>query len=238
LVADTNGDANGDGASNGGDRIVSRGYTLKDHTSQGVANFITITGGKLTTFRYVAENAGDLACRKLKVDVPCRTRTEPLPPSDAARSTEPTLGARTLSHRAEEADVILCECEMVSGRVVDSMMQEMAQDSKLSALSALNVRSRVGKGPCQGCFCGPSVTSHLYYEIWLAADRGLDELKEFVGRSRRGTAPILWGVPLQQSELQEALLCGMLELERKPSYLTILAGATRSSRVLLKEQQT
>ncbi|WP_235896702.1 anaerobic glycerol-3-phosphate dehydrogenase subunit A [Oceanidesulfovibrio marinus] len=216
LVADTNGDANGDGDSNGGDRSVSRGYTLKDHTSQGVANFITITGGKLTTFRYMAEKAGDLACRKLKVDVPCRTRTEPLPPSDAGRWTDPRLGARTWVDRAEEGDVILCECEMVSGRVVDSMMQEMAQDSKLSALSALNIRSRVGKGPCQGCFCGPRVTAHLYDEGWLEADRGLDELKEFVGRRWRGKAPILWGVPLQQAELQEALLCGMLELERKP----------------------
>lgn len=217
LVADTDEDENG-GASNGdkGDRSVSRGYTLLDHAKQGVENFITITGGKLTTYRYMAEKAGDLACRKLGVDAPCLTRTEPLPPSDAGRWTDPGVAARNWVDRAEEGQVILCECEMVSSGVVDFMMRELAQDQNRSALNAMNVRSRVGKGPCQGCFCGPRITAHLYDEGWLAAGRGLGELKEFINRRWRGKAPILWGMPLQQAELQEALLCGMLELEREP----------------------
>ncbi|TVM19232.1 anaerobic glycerol-3-phosphate dehydrogenase subunit A [Oceanidesulfovibrio indonesiensis] len=214
LVAET--DENG-GAGNGdnGDRSVSRGYTLIDHAKQGVENFITITGGKLTTYRFMAEKAGDLACRKLGVDAPCLTRTEPLPPSDAGRWTDPGVAARTWVDRAEEGQVILCECEMVSSGVVDFMMRELEQNQDLSALSAMNVRSRVGKGPCQGCFCGPRITAHLYDEGWMSAGRGLGELKEFINRRWRGKEPVLWGVPLQQAELQEALLCGMLELERE-----------------------
>ncbi|MFW5733641.1 MAG: anaerobic glycerol-3-phosphate dehydrogenase subunit GlpA [Oceanidesulfovibrio sp.] len=215
LVADE-GDNNGASGGDNGDRSVSRGYSLLDHAKNGVDNFITITGGKLTTFRYMAEKAGDMACRKLGVDAPCRTRTEPLPPSEAGRWTEPSVAARTWVDRAEEGQVILCECEMVSSNVVDSMMRDMDQDQGRSALSTMNVRSRVGKGPCQGCFCGPRITAHLYDEGWLESGRGLGELKEFINRRWRGKLPVLWGVPLQQAELQEALLCGMLELEHEP----------------------
>ena len=36
------------------DRTVSRGFSLLDHEEDGLHNFITITGGKLTTFRLMA----------------------------------------------------------------------------------------------------------------------------------------------------------------------------------------
>jgi glycerol-3-phosphate dehydrogenase len=51
----------------GDDRAVSRGFALIDHAEEGIDNFITITGGKLTTYRLMAEKAADLACAKLGV---------------------------------------------------------------------------------------------------------------------------------------------------------------------------
>mgnify|MGYP000458764843 CR=1 FL=1 len=36
-------------------RKASRGFTLFDHLDQGLSNFVTVTGGKLTTFRLMAE---------------------------------------------------------------------------------------------------------------------------------------------------------------------------------------
>ena len=36
------------------DRSSSRGFTLLDHEQDGLNNFITITGGKLTTYRLMA----------------------------------------------------------------------------------------------------------------------------------------------------------------------------------------
>ena len=44
------------------DRQVSRGFALIDHQQDGLQNFITITGGKLSTFRLMAEKTADLIC--------------------------------------------------------------------------------------------------------------------------------------------------------------------------------
>jgi len=59
---------------------VSRAfYTLDHEVLDGVGGFITITGGKLTTSRLMAEKTVDLVCAKMGIDVPCRTHLEPLP---------------------------------------------------------------------------------------------------------------------------------------------------------------
>jgi glycerol-3-phosphate dehydrogenase len=39
---------------------------------------ISVLGGKLTTYRLMAEKAVDLACRKLGVSAPCSTATTPI----------------------------------------------------------------------------------------------------------------------------------------------------------------
>ena len=50
-------------------RSISRGIVCLDHaTRDGVEGFITITGGKLMTYRLMAEWATDLACKKLGRD--------------------------------------------------------------------------------------------------------------------------------------------------------------------------
>ena len=42
------------------DRDVSRGFALLDHAEDGLENFVTISGGKLTTYRLMAEKTADL----------------------------------------------------------------------------------------------------------------------------------------------------------------------------------
>jgi glycerol-3-phosphate dehydrogenase len=60
-------------------RGVSRTHTLLDHAGRdGIDNFVTITGGKWTTHRLMAEQTVDLVCQKLGVDRPCRTHLETL----------------------------------------------------------------------------------------------------------------------------------------------------------------
>ena len=59
---------------------VSRAFYVLDHEElDGVGGLITITGGKLTTSRMMAEKTVDLLCAKTGVDAPCRTHLEPLP---------------------------------------------------------------------------------------------------------------------------------------------------------------
>ena len=60
----------------GGDdgRELSRTFECFDHARQGVEGFVTITGGKATTARAMAEKTADVVCHKLGLEWPCRTR--------------------------------------------------------------------------------------------------------------------------------------------------------------------
>ncbi|MGA2640914.1 MAG: FAD-dependent oxidoreductase [Spirochaetia bacterium] len=52
----------------------SRDFTVIDHASRdGMQGLLTVVGGKLTTFRLMAEKAADAACRQLGVQAACRT---------------------------------------------------------------------------------------------------------------------------------------------------------------------
>ena len=55
----------------GDDRNVSRGFALIDHAERpGLENFITISGGKLTTYRLMAEKTADRVCQRLGLASP------------------------------------------------------------------------------------------------------------------------------------------------------------------------
>ncbi len=70
------------GASSG--RELSRTFKCFDHLEDdGVDGFVTITGGKGTTLRGMAEAAANVVARKLGVDAPCRTREVVLLPHTA-----------------------------------------------------------------------------------------------------------------------------------------------------------
>jgi glycerol-3-phosphate dehydrogenase len=194
-------------------RSVSRNFSLIDHERDRVENFVTITGGKLTTYRLMAERTADLVCAKLGVDAPCTTRTEPLPASVRGEWTEPGLGPRRWIAERDADDIILCECEMVSRKAVNRIIENMDGQYGSSLLNSIGLRSRVGKGPCQGGFCGLRVTGHLYDEGYVSGRRGVHEMHAFTRRRWRGFRPVLWGLPLVQADLQEALYCGALDLE-------------------------
>jgi glycerol-3-phosphate dehydrogenase len=194
-------------------RSLSRGFSLIDHARDHVDNFVSITGGKLTTYRLMAEKTADMVCRKLGIDAPCTTRTTPLPASSQGHWTEPGFAPRSWIRDKADDDLILCECEMVSRKGIDHIIKDMDGMRGRSLLTAIGLRSRVGKGPCQGGFCGLRVTGHLYDRGHVAGDQGIRELKSFIERRWQGFSPILWDLPLMQAELQEALYCGMLDLE-------------------------
>jgi glycerol-3-phosphate dehydrogenase len=69
------------GASTG--RELSRTFKCFDHAEEGVEGFVTISGGKATTLRGMAETTADVVARKLGIDAPCRTREVVLLPHTA-----------------------------------------------------------------------------------------------------------------------------------------------------------
>ena len=69
-------------------RELSRTFQTFDHRERdGVEGFVTITGGKSTTLRGMAELCADVVCRKLDVDEPCRTHETVLLPHTAYYSS-------------------------------------------------------------------------------------------------------------------------------------------------------
>ena len=65
-----------------GGRGISRGFFRLDHALEGVENLVSVVGGKLTTYRRMAESTADLVCDRLDVGAECRTADRPLPGAD------------------------------------------------------------------------------------------------------------------------------------------------------------
>lgn len=63
-------------------RDATRSFQVFDHAGDGRPGMTTVTGGKLTTYRLMAEVVADSVCERLGVDEPCRTADEPLPADD------------------------------------------------------------------------------------------------------------------------------------------------------------
>jgi glycerol-3-phosphate dehydrogenase len=63
---------------NADEREVSRTFECFDHEQDGAGGFVTISGGKTTTARAMAEKVADVVCAKLGVRAECATRTTPL----------------------------------------------------------------------------------------------------------------------------------------------------------------
>jgi glycerol-3-phosphate dehydrogenase len=195
------------------DRKISRGFDLIDHSADGVENFITVAGGKLSIFRLMAERASDQICARLKVEEPCRTRHEPLPSTLHGEWTEPGLAPKTWLEKQQPDDIILCECEMVSQSAVQSILENPGMPTDSGLLHNIGARSRIGKGACQGTYCGLRITAQLYHQGTFQQDKGIVDLAYFTNSRWKGQRPVLFGEQLKQAELQEAIYCGLFDLE-------------------------
>ncbi|MFN3979306.1 MAG: anaerobic glycerol-3-phosphate dehydrogenase subunit GlpA [Caldilinea sp.] len=132
----------------GDSRDATRALALLDHRQRdGVSGFLTITGGKWTTFRLMAEKTMDKACEQLGVERPCRTADTPVPGVEQ--------GYYWLGHRLHEVEEeklqgdLVCECELVTR----SMIEQAAANNPTVTLDDLRRDVRLGMGPCQGGFC-------------------------------------------------------------------------------------
>lgn len=207
------GDGKGD---DGDDRSASRGFCLVDHEKDGVHNFITITGGKMTTFRLMARKASDLAAGKLGVKAPCVTHKRRLKSAAPSDMTEAGMSIKLRTQKKIPGDMTMCECEMISRGQFKTLISWLKQKKKKADLNTLRVHSRLGKGACQATFCSQRVTAFMYDEAYLKNDDGIYNIKDLLAERFIGQRPVLWDAQLAQAELNEALYCGFygLELEK------------------------
>jgi len=92
-------------SSTGDERGISRGFFLLDHETDGVENFASVVGGKLTTYRMMAEATADHVAEVLGVDTESKTATEQLPGADDPDKLDEYVAAYSARQPADE-DVV------------------------------------------------------------------------------------------------------------------------------------
>ena len=194
-------------------RDITRAHALLDHADRdGVSGFVTITGGKLTTFRLMAEDTVDAVCRQLGEPRACTTRTEPLPGSEEEQTYR--LGERLERKEAHLADEqLICECEMVPRRKLEDAMRRRASTN----LDDIRRLLRLGMGPCQGGFCIYRATGILHGLDGLDAEQADEALLHFLQERWKGVWPVLYGDQLRQARLDDWIFQGVLDVEHLPA---------------------
>lgn len=204
-------------------RNISRGIVCLDHeTRDGLAGLITITGGKMMTYRLMAETATDLVCKKLGIDKPCETATTPLPgsePTDVETSHdflgEASLAAinrhgnnaKEIKANSPETRALVCECEEVSVGEVNYAMDRL----HVKNLINLRRRTRMGMGTCQGQLCACRAAGVMCQKMHEPEKLKAD-LASFVNERWKGTHPVAWGSALAEGQLSSMVyegLCGV-----------------------------
>jgi glycerol-3-phosphate dehydrogenase len=221
-----------------GNRSISRAHAILDHEDQGVDNFVSIVGGKLTTHRLMAEQTVDVVAGKMGISAPCTTADEMLPDQETGHTY--WLGHRLADHEAEGGGdaTLLCECELVSRKMVDAYLDRHWPCD----IDDVRRGSRVGMGPCQGAFCmfrvagllaerldartpaaGQPVPGALEVDGYspgtpahhaAIADRALTG---FFRERFKGTRPIAEGRQLQELMMTNGIYLGVMGLESMTS---------------------
>ena len=231
-------------ASGGDGREISRAHVVLDHEPRdGIANFVSIVGGKLTTYRLMAEQTADVVAAKLGVRERCTTAEEVLPGQGGhGRAGYYWLGDRLAEHEAAGGGdaALICECELVTRPMLERFLDERWPCS----LDDVRRGTRLGMGPCQGAFCtfraagivaervadrtsgsvpagfvdppaaGEPADPDPATDVAVLAERAL---QAFLGERYRGTRPVAWGRQLQELWLATGTYWGVLGLDAFPS---------------------
>ena len=195
----------------GDGRSVSRGIVVLDHeTRDGVPGLITITGGKLTTSRLMAEMVTDKVCEKLGVEVPCRTAVMPLPGSERRhpKQEEPYFkraaigrhGSEVARMDFEKGREIICECEQVTRAEISYAVKTLG----VRNISDLRRHTRIGMGTCQGSFCIRKVAKVLAEELGHP-EKESEFINDYLQERWKGMVPVLWGDTLREAEYMQTM---------------------------------
>ncbi|MBN2079588.1 MAG: anaerobic glycerol-3-phosphate dehydrogenase subunit A [Spirochaetes bacterium] len=210
-------------------RDISRGIVLIDHAERdGLDGFITIAGGKLMTYRLMAEMTVDMAAKKLGVKKGCTTHRTPLPGSERKMSPgkniraftgipNSVVGSTLYRHghrvhgflkRDRKNYRLICECEMVTEGEVEYALKKL----NVRDLVDLRRRTRVGMGPCQGELCAYR-SAGLFQEYGSATPvESATLLRDFLEERWKGVKPVLWGDTLRESEFTYWIYEGLFGL--------------------------
>lgn len=208
-------------------RNVSRGIVLLDHQERdGLDGFITITGGKLMTYRLMAEWATDLVCKKLNKSDRCTTAERELPGSSESRtetnnkviSLPSTIRYSAVYRHGSRATRLLdkerldrslvCECEAVTAGEVRYAVDELSVNN----LVDLRRRTRVGMGTCQAELCACRAAGLMTRFNVATPRQSTTQLASFMEERWRGIEPIAWGEAVREADFTSWIYYSLLGL--------------------------
>lgn len=218
----------------GGGRDVTRRHVLVDHGAYGgPPNIVTIIGGKLTTYRLMAEETADWVSERLHLETAATTANRPLPDvrprsrrRSAAVAARPGVhdglsgGAAEIAHGTG----LICECERVDE---EDLGRALREGDAVASIDDARRRLRTGMGPCQGTFCAPRVAARLYEApAATGASKSTPESKgdgeraegaelilDFLNGRLRGQRAVLWGEQLKQAAFARQLYSALHNLD-------------------------
>jgi glycerol-3-phosphate dehydrogenase len=176
-----------------------------------VRGLLTITGGKATTFRLMAEIVVDAMCEQMGETRPCRTAQEQFPGSEDGKLY--WLGSRLAEREADrDEDQIICECELMPRRRLESLLERRPT----ATFDDVRRQLRLGMGPCQGGVCTYRTTGIAHELGCVDADNANRRLRTFLEHRWIGLHPIIYGDQVRQTALDDWIFHGILDVEHLP----------------------
>jgi len=192
-------------------RELPRAHTILDHgVTHGIPGLVSVIGGKLTTFRLMAEQVMQVVAPRLGVAAPCRTADTPLEPTGRPYHRLPHRLGHLEHPHDPPAPQVICECELVTRPDLEVALGAIEAPD----LDDLRRDLRLGMGPCQAAFCG--------YRAAGITLRTLDAppmdggLAAFLQERWRGLRPLAWGHTLRQLEFSRRIAAELLGLTDAP----------------------
>ncbi len=214
-------------------RDMSRSFIILDHEERdGLGGLVTITGGKWTTFRKMAESTVDKVCEILGISRPCRTHLESLPAATdqvthksvtgqsaqriASKPAYHVLGSRLAKvERDQSYGQLICECELATYADVARAIVE----GEARTIDDVRRDVRLGMGPCQGGFCTYRVTGMLHQLRYPPVGETNLSLRDFLQERWKGLLPILWVDQLRQIRFNELIFLNVLNVDHLPGVM-------------------
>jgi len=214
---------------------LSREHIIYDHGSQGAKGLLTMVGGKLASYRIMAEEAVDAVEVLLgEAHRECRTHLLPLPGGESVPDAallakesgipEPTVARLIYRHGELAVDICklamreprlraqVCRCEQVIGaEVVWAIRNEESR-----RLVDLRRRTRLGMGACQGTDCVAPAAALLAREAGLSVSEYHREIYDLLQLRWKGNRAVLDGEGLAQQELNRGIHLGAGALGQAP----------------------
>ncbi len=199
---------------------LSRGHQIVDHEAEGAPGLLSLVGGKLASYRVMAEEATDRVCALLGRTDPCRTHKDPLPGGDApvdvpalaTRHDLPEMAIQRLGYRQgslaagilreRQRDLeLVCRCELVTAAEIRHVVRtEWATD-----LIDLERRTRLGAGPCLGVRCALRAGQVIAEELGLGPVEVRTMIDAYLRHRWKTSSPVASGPTLARLELLRAL---------------------------------